>query len=66
MFSPEPLMCAMSAPGQNRIMFATDYPFEPLDEASEFIDRVTIAEDVRAAICSDNARRLLCLPGPVA
>ena len=66
MFSAEPLMCAMSAPGQNRIMFATDYPFEPLDEASEFIDHVALAENVRAAICSDNAHRLLRLPDPVA
>ena len=66
MFSAEPLMCAISALGHGRIMFATDYPFEPLDEASEFIDHVTLDEGVRAAICSDNARRLLRLPGPVA
>jgi 2,3-dihydroxybenzoate decarboxylase len=66
MFSAEPLMCAISALGHDRIMFATDYPFEPLDEASEFIDHVALAEDVRAAICSENARRLLRLSDPVA
>jgi 2,3-dihydroxybenzoate decarboxylase len=59
-------MCAISALGHDRIMFATDYPFEPLDEASEFIDHVALAEDVRAAICFDNARRLLHLPDPTA
>ena len=47
-------------------LHATDDPFEPLEEASEFIDHVTLAENVRAAICSDNARRLLRLPDPVA
>ena len=47
-------------------LHATDDPFEPLEEASEFIDHVTLDEGVRAAICSHNARRLLRLPGPVA
>ena len=64
MFSAEPLNCAISAVGHERIMFATDYPFEPPDEASEFIDRVTLTESVRADICGNNAARLLRLPGP--
>ena len=64
MFSAEPLDCAISAVGHERIMFATDYPFEPPDEASEFIDRVPLAESVRADICRNNAARLLRLPGP--
>jgi len=63
MFSAEPLNCAISAVGHQRIMFATDYPFEPPDEASTFIDRVPLAEDVRADICFRNAARLLRLPG---
>jgi 2,3-dihydroxybenzoate decarboxylase len=64
MFSAEPLNCAIGALGADRIMFATDYPFEPLDEASAFIDEVALPEDVRANICSGNARRLLRLPDP--
>jgi len=64
MFSAEPLDCAISAVGHERIMFATDYPFEPADEASEFIDHVPLAESVRADICRNNATRLLRLPGP--
>jgi 2,3-dihydroxybenzoate decarboxylase len=64
MFSAEPLNCAIGALGADRIMFATDYPFEPLDEASAFIDEVALPEDVRAGICADNARRLLRLPEP--
>ena len=61
MFSAEPLACAISAVGHDRIMFATDYPFEPPDEASKFIDQVPLDESVRADICFNNAARLLRL-----
>jgi 2,3-dihydroxybenzoate decarboxylase len=61
MFSAEPLNCAISAVGHERIMFATDYPFEPPDEASKFIDAAPLAENVRADICRNNAMRLLRL-----
>jgi 2,3-dihydroxybenzoate decarboxylase len=64
MFSAEPLTCAISALGHDRIMFSTDYPFEPLDEASEFMEHVTLSQDVRADICFNNAKRLLRLPEP--
>ena len=59
MYSAEPLNCAIGAVGHERIMFATDYPFEPPGEASEFIDNVPLAENVRADICFNNAARLL-------
>jgi 2,3-dihydroxybenzoate decarboxylase len=62
MYSAEPLNCAISAVGHERIMFATDYPFEPPNEASKFIDEVPLAENVRADICRNNAARLLGLP----
>jgi 2,3-dihydroxybenzoate decarboxylase len=62
MFSAEPLMCAISALGHERVLFSADYPFESIDEASHFIDHVALAEDVRADICWNNATRLLRLP----
>src|SRR5262249_58348443 len=61
MFSAEPLNCAIAAVGHERVMFATDYPFEPPHEASMFIDNVPLAENVRADICFNNAARLLGL-----
>jgi 2,3-dihydroxybenzoate decarboxylase len=61
MYAVEPLNCAISAVGHEHIMFATDYPFEPPDEASTFIDHVPLAETVRADICFNNAARLLRL-----
>ena len=63
MYSVEPLNCAIGAVGHERIMFATDYPFEPPGEASAFIDHVPFAENVRADICHNNAARLLGLGG---
>src|SRR5262252_2765256 len=63
MYSAEPLNCAIGAVGHERIMFATDYPFEPPGEASEFIDHLPLAENVRADICHNNAARLLGLGG---
>ncbi len=61
MFSAEPLTCAISALGHDRVMFSADYPFESTAEASEFIDHVPLAENVRADICRNNAARLLRL-----
>jgi predicted TIM-barrel fold metal-dependent hydrolase len=61
MYAAEPLNCAAAAVGHERIMFATDYPFEPPGEASHFIDHVPLADDVRADICFNTAARLLGL-----
>lgn len=56
MFSAEPLICAISALGADRVMFSVDYPYESTDEASHFIDTVDIPQSTRDAICFDNAR----------
>jgi 2,3-dihydroxybenzoate decarboxylase len=61
MFSAEPLNCTISALGHEHVMFSADYPFESIDEAAEFIDRVPLAAHVRADICFNNAARLLRL-----
>jgi 2,3-dihydroxybenzoate decarboxylase len=61
MFSAEPLACAIAALGHEHIMFATDYPFEPPDEAAEFIEHTPLSAEVRADICFNNAKRLLRL-----
>jgi 2,3-dihydroxybenzoate decarboxylase len=61
MCSAEPLACAISALGHDRVMFAADYPFEAADEAAHFIDGVALADGVRDDICRNNAARLLGL-----
>jgi 2,3-dihydroxybenzoate decarboxylase len=62
MCSPNPLACTISALGHERVMFATDYPFESMDEAAHFIDGVALDQEVRNDICFNNAARLLKLP----
>lgn len=61
MFSVEPLTCALSALGNDRVMFSADYPFESPKEAAAFIDQVPLAPDVHEAICHRNAKRFLRL-----
>src|SRR3984957_13420479 len=59
MCSAEPLACALSALGGDRVMFAADYPFEQAEEAGQFLDTVVIPEKVREDIAYKNAERLL-------
>jgi 2,3-dihydroxybenzoate decarboxylase len=62
MFSAEPLACAVSALGHERVMFSADYPFESADEAGAFMDTVPLSDSVRADIAYNNARRHFALP----
>jgi len=47
--------------GADRLLFATDYPFETMIDASKWFDDVEINETDRAKISHLNARRLLKL-----
>ncbi|HWL86063.1 MAG TPA: amidohydrolase family protein, partial [Polyangiaceae bacterium] len=47
--------------GADRVMFASDYPFESMLEASEWFDRVGLNATDHAKIASGNARKLLKL-----
>jgi len=61
MCSAEPLVCALSALGADRVMFAADYPFEQADEAGHFMDTVALPDAVRADVAFNNAARILGL-----
>ncbi|HVY58427.1 MAG TPA: amidohydrolase family protein [Xanthobacteraceae bacterium] len=61
MFSAEPLICAISALGRDRVMFSADYPFESSDEAAQFIDTAPLPDDVRRDVCFSNAEKVLDL-----
>lgn len=50
--------CTLEALGAERMLFATDYPYETMADAVQFIDGVPIAEEDRAKICHGNARGL--------
>ena len=64
MSSAEPLNCALAALGNDRVMFAADYPFEQSAEAGEFLDETALAETVREEIAFKNAMREFKLPAP--
>jgi 2,3-dihydroxybenzoate decarboxylase len=64
MSSAEPLNCALAALGNDRVMFAADYPFEQAAEAGAFLDETPLAEPVRDGIAFENAVRELKLPAP--
>ncbi len=56
-----PLANAILAMGTDRVLFSVDYPYEDSAVAAEFIDGAPISDEVRAAVCHGNARRLLRL-----
>jgi len=64
MSSAEPLNCALAALGNDRVMFAADYPFEQAAEAGEFLDKTPLAGPVREDIAFKNAAREFKLPVP--
>jgi 2,3-dihydroxybenzoate decarboxylase len=63
MFSREPLICALDALGDGRVMFSADYPYESAGEAGRFIDDVDLPEERRAKVCHANAERIFDLAG---
>jgi 2,3-dihydroxybenzoate decarboxylase len=59
--SAAPLQCAISALGIDRVLFATDYPFEHNEEAVRFMETAPLSEADRAKIFHENAERILSL-----
>lgn len=59
--SAPPLLCALLALGSEHILFGTDYPFEDMNTATEFLRGAPISEADRAKIAHGNAERLLHL-----
>lgn len=57
--SNEPLRCAIDALGTDRVLFATDYPFEDMDVACDFIEQAAITDEERRLITHENAEKLL-------
>jgi 2,3-dihydroxybenzoate decarboxylase len=63
-FNDQALIGAVLTIGADRILFAVDYPYEPMDAASAWIDRAPISEADRRKIAHLNARDLFKLPSP--
>ena len=56
-----PLRCALDTMGDDRVLFAVDYPFEQAKEAGDWIEAAPISQAQRRKICHDNAAALLKL-----
>lgn len=61
MFDDVPLRCALSALGEDRILFAVDHPYESMSSGVDWLLGTDIPHSVREKIAHDNARRLLRL-----
>jgi len=61
-FSDQALIGAVLTIGADRILFAVDYPYEPMDPATAWLERAPISEIDRRKIAHLNARALFSLP----
>lgn len=56
-----PLRCALEAMGDDAVLFSTDYPYEDIQLAGEWIEKAVINDEQRVKVCSANATRVLRL-----
>lgn len=54
-----PLKAAIAALGADHVLFGSDYPFEEMGVATEFIRTADIDDETRAMVAHKNAERLL-------
>ncbi|KLO31378.1 amidohydrolase [Mycolicibacter heraklionensis] len=59
--STAPLVCTLAELGADHVLFGTDYPYEDMATATEFLRTTPISEEDRAKISHLNAERLLRL-----
>ena len=64
-FNDQALIGAVLTIGADRILFAVDYPYEPMDPAAAWLERAPISEIDRRKIAHLNARALFSLPIPL-
>ena len=55
------LQCSIDSLGVDRVMFSTDYPYEDIELAGNWIEQAPLSNIIRQKICRDNAQQLLKL-----
>jgi predicted TIM-barrel fold metal-dependent hydrolase len=60
-FINPPMQCCLAEIGADRVMFATDYPWEAMADGCEFIERAALPESDRKKICFRTAERVFRL-----
>jgi predicted TIM-barrel fold metal-dependent hydrolase len=61
-FNDQALITAVLTVGADRIMFASDYPYDMATDAARWIETAPISENDRRKICYSNAAALFGLP----
>src|SRR5271156_6043900 len=61
-FSTPTLLHAMAEIGADRILYSIDYPYEDIEEASEWWDRVPVSPADKLKMGRQNAIKLFKLP----
>jgi 2,3-dihydroxybenzoate decarboxylase len=56
-----PLITALAALGEDRVLFSVDYPYEDSATAGRFLDKAAIDDKVRDKVANGNARKLMKL-----
>jgi 2,3-dihydroxybenzoate decarboxylase len=57
-FAPEPLRCTIEAVGVERVLFATDFPFVPTENAVQSVEAARLTEGEKEKIYWSNAAKL--------
>ena len=57
----EPLRLTLDVLGADRVLYATDYPFEQQAEAVRFVEAMPLSAKQKTALFQDNARRVFAL-----
>jgi len=57
--SDSALLCSLAEMGNNSVMFSTDYPYEDILLAGNWINSAPISEEIKQKVCWDNAARIL-------
>jgi predicted TIM-barrel fold metal-dependent hydrolase len=55
------LLATIHEVGVDRVMFASDYPWEQIEDGADFIEAAPVGDDDRRKICHGNAERLFGL-----
>jgi predicted TIM-barrel fold metal-dependent hydrolase len=55
------LLATIHEVGADRVMFASDYPWEQIEDGADFIEAAPIGDDERRKICHGNAEQLFGL-----
>lgn len=60
-FAPEALRCTIEAMGAERVLFATDFPFVPADDAVQSVEAARLKEEEKRKIYWGNAAKLFAI-----